>query len=317
MSSRKIFLILLLIFFFCTPCWAFWIWTPETNKWVNPKYSVKDTPSEQLDVVHKAYNAKKFDEAIREAKKLLNHYPKAREAAEAQYYIGLSLQDQGKPYEAYKQYQLVVDTYPFSERSSDVVKRQYEMGIAILEGQKKDKTFWQSLSLKQQDVIDIFRAVIKNAPYSDLAAAAQYKIGLYMSENHMFQEARDEFEKVINDYPNSEWAKAARYQIAHSDAKRSTDAQYDQEVTKSAVEELKDVVTNFPDAEFSKDAKNQIKQLREKEAENSYVVAQFYEKQKNFKGARIYYQTVADNYQDTSWAVKALKSIQRISEEKK
>jgi len=29
---------------------AFWVWTPETNKWVNPKYSVKGTPQEQLEV---------------------------------------------------------------------------------------------------------------------------------------------------------------------------------------------------------------------------------------------------------------------------
>ena len=29
---------------------AFWMWTPETNKWINPKYAVKDTPQEQLQV---------------------------------------------------------------------------------------------------------------------------------------------------------------------------------------------------------------------------------------------------------------------------
>ena len=63
---------------------AFWVWTPETNKWVDPKYTVKETPQEQLEVGLGFYEIKECKEAVREFQKLLKHYPRARQAPDAQ-----------------------------------------------------------------------------------------------------------------------------------------------------------------------------------------------------------------------------------------
>src|SRR5436190_21917421 len=97
--------ILIAAIIFSTPAvsaHAFWMWTPESNKWVNPKYSVKDTPQDQLALAMELYNSKEYKKAINEFNKLINHYPKAREAAEAQYFIGRSLKDQDELYQAFK-----------------------------------------------------------------------------------------------------------------------------------------------------------------------------------------------------------------------
>lgn len=292
---------------------AFWIWTPESNKWVNPKYSVKETPAEQLQEGLKPYEAKQYDDAIREFNKLIKHYPLSKEAPEAQYYIGSSLENQDKLYDAFKAYQIVIDKYPFSERSGEVVQRQYDIGVEFLEGQSKRAKLAQAFLGTDYNVIDIFKAVIKNAPYGPLAACAQYKIALYLQEKQLFQEARDEFEKVINDYPDSEWAKAAKYQIAITDAKRAPKPQYEQETTKSAMEEFKGFVDVYPDAALSNQAKDEIHALLEKEAENNFVIARFYEKQKNYKAAKIYYQLIVDSYQNSSWSQKALEKIREVS----
>ena len=292
---------------------AFWVWTPETNKWINPKYDVKETPTQQLEYSLGFYKAKDYEKAINELKKLIQHYPKARQAPEAQYYIGISLEEQGKFFEGFKAYQLVIDKYPFSERSPEVIKREYDIAVKLVEG--KDRGFWvETVAGGNYDVIEIFRTVIKNAPYGELAASAQYKIGLYLQEKQLYQEARDEFEKVVNDYPNSQWAKAAQYQIALSDAKRSRDAQHDQKVTQAAVEEFKEFVKENPDAELSRQAKEHIQKLREKDAENNFVVGQFYEKQKNYKAAKIYYQTIVNEFADTSVASRALEKIQKLGQ---
>ena len=45
---------------------------------------------------------------------------------------------------------------------------------------------------------------LRALPWFPLAAPSQYKIGLYLLEQHLYQEARDEFDKVINDYPDNE-----------------------------------------------------------------------------------------------------------------
>ncbi len=311
--KKQFFLLFLLISIaFPASSFAFWVWTPETNKWENPKYSVKETPSEQLAFALEFYKSKQYKEAIREFNKLITHYPKAREAPEAQYYIGLSIEEQGRLYEAFKSYQVVIDKYPFSERSAEVVKKEYAIGERLLDGENKSE-FMSTLTGANYNIIDIFKTVIKNAPYGPLAAPSQYKIGLYLLEQHLYQEARDEFDKVINDYPDNEWAKAAKYQIAIADSKRSTDSQYDQKVTKAAVAEFNEFVKQYPEAELSDKAKEHVQNLRDKEAENNFIVGQFYEKQKNYKSAQIYYQTLVDEYQDSKWAGKALERLREIS----
>ncbi|MFA5088180.1 MAG: outer membrane protein assembly factor BamD [Candidatus Omnitrophota bacterium] len=294
------------------PAFSSWIWTPETNRWVNPKYSVKDTPKEQLEYALGFFAAQDYKQASDELNKLIKYYPRAREAPEAQFYLGLILEEQGQFYKAFKSYQLIIEKYPFSERSADIVKRQYEIGNKLMEGGGRNK-FVNMIVGGDYDVVEIFRMVIKNAPYGALAASAQYKIGLYLQGKEMFQEARDEFEKTINDYPDSDWAKAAKYQIAISDAKRSTDPQYDQQITKTAVQELKNFVKEYPDAELSGQAQAQIDSLREKEAENNFLIARFYEKQKNYESAKIYYGVIVKDYQNTSWSAKALGKIQEIN----
>ncbi len=317
MCSRlnKIFFILILFFLIgaVEKSHAFWIWTPETNKWVNPKYAVKDTPKEQLAFALEFYEVKEYEKAHEECEKLIKNYPKAREAAEAQYYMGRVREDQDKFFEAFKTYQVVIDKYPFSDRSPEIVKRQYEIGHRLMEGDDQESGFVKAFIGGDYNVIEVFRQVIRNAPYGEFAAPSQYKIGLYLQGKQLYQEARDEFEKVLNDYPNTEWAKAAHYQIALSDARRSPAAQYDQKVTQIAVEEFKKFKENYPDAELSDKAQEKIGELREKEAENNFLIGRFYEKQKNFNAARIYYTSIAEKFSDTTWSRKALERIQEIN----
>ena len=315
MKKFYIITFLILIFFLKTTyCCAFWVWTPETNKWVNPKYSVKETPGEQLEYALDFYQSRDYKEAIKEFKKLIKHYPRAREAPDAQYYLALCFEDQKQLFAAYKNYQLGIDKYPFSERSAEIVKRQYDIGLKLVEGDGEKGFLKETFTDTSYDIIEVFRTVIKNAPYGEYAPSSQYKIGLYLAEKRLYQEARDEFEKVINDYPDSEWAKAAKYQIAMSDAKRSTTAQYDQKVTEAAVDGLRDFIKDYPGIELSDKAKDEIRKLRDKEAENAFLVAEFYEKQKKYKAAKIYYQNIVNEYRGSIWSSKALEKIREVSQ---
>ena len=251
--------------------------------------------------------------AMAEFKKLIRAYPRAKEAPEAQYFTGQCLEEMTKPYEAYQAYQLVIDKYPFSERAAQIVGLEYTIANHLLENKGRSK--WAETVVGSDDrVIEILRTVIKDAPYGKYAAISQYKIGLYLKEKGMYQEARDEFEKTMNDYPNSEWAQASKFQIAMADTSRASDAQHEQKVTSVAMEEFNEFVKTHPDSQLTPQAKEQMSRLKDREAENNFVIAKFYEKQKNFKAARIYYKEVADNYADTSWGPKALAQLKMIGE---
>ena len=314
MIFRRVLLILLFVFSFLPQAHAVWIWTPQTGKFVNPKWSVKSTPREQLEYGLAFLDGKKYNEATGEFKKLIKNYARSKEAPEAQYYIGKIQETLNKPYEAYKAYQVVIDKYPFSERAAEIVEIEYQIANQLLNGRTKRGKITEVFIGGDDRVIDIFRTVIKNAPYGKYAAISQYKIGLYLKEKGLYDEARDEFEKTVNDYPTSEWAKAAQFQIAMADTKRSSNAQHEQKTTELAIEGFKEFVKSHPESELTSEAKGQIARLRDKEAENNFVVAQYYEKQKNFKGARIYYNDIINKYTDTLWSFKAQARLKIIGD---
>jgi len=313
MFRRNILLSAIFLVLFPSLSPAVWIWTPETGKFINPKWAVKPTPGDQLEFAQSFKDQGNCKKAMAEFKKLIRAYPRAKEAPEAQYFTGQCLEEMTKPYEAYQAYQLVIDKYPFSERAAQIVGLEYTIANHLLENKGRSK--WAETVVGSDDrVIEILRTVIKDAPYGKYAAISQYKIGLYLKEKGMYQEARDEFEKTMNDYPNSEWAQASKFQIAMADTSRASDAQHEQKVTSVAMEEFNEFVKTHPDSQLTPQAKEQMSRLKDREAENNFVIAKFYEKQKNFKAARIYYKEVADNYADTSWGPKALAQLKMIGE---
>jgi len=313
---RRITIIFIIIFFglSLSPAYAYWIWTPKTGKWINPKTAVKPTPQEQFDLAKSFYDIKKYEEAKREFKKLLKHYPKSFEAAESQYYFGLIEDAQGNLYEAYQAYQKVIDKYPFSERIPQIIEREYKIGEAFMSGQKR-KAMGLPLPVENPS-IEIFNKVIENSTYGLWAAAAQYKLGLVLKGLLRYYEAEEAFNKVVSNYPDSEWVAAAKFQIASCRAAVSRGPDYDQGAAKEAKEKFEAFVKEHPDAVLSGEAQKNIEQLKEKDAASNYNIARFYEKQKAPEAAKIYYNDVINNCPNSEWAAKALERLQILEKKK-
>ncbi len=314
MRSIVISVVLFILGASLNPAYAYWIWTPKTNKWVNPKNVVKPTPKEQFGFAKSLYDVKNYEEAKREFKKLLKAYPKSQEAAESQYYLGRIEDDKANLYEAYQAYQRVIDKYPFSERIQEIIEREYKIGEAFMSGEKR-KTLGITLPV-ENPAIEIFTKVIDNSTYGPLAPKAQYQLGLVLKELQRYYEAEDAFNKVISNYPTSEWAPAAKFQIATCSAAISRTPDYDQGATQEAKQKFEEFVKEHPDAVLSHQAEESIGQLNEKQAESNYKIALFYEKQKAYGAAGIYYNDIINNYPQSPWAAKATERLQIIGKKK-
>jgi outer membrane protein assembly factor BamD len=310
--KRVVFVSILLgaFLFFTAPAFSFWVWTPRTGRWVNPKYSVKPNPREQLDFAKEFYNQGKYKEAIEECKKLLKYYPKSYQASEAQFYIGLSLEAMDKLYKAYQAYQKVIDKYPFSARIDEIIERQLKIGEVFVSGEKR-KALGVRLPV-ENPAIEILRKVIDNSPYGKNAARAQYLLGMVFEEAGRFQEAHDEFEKVITTYPESEWVSLAKYHSAYCASKIVPEGDYDQELTRQAKEKFEEFVKTHPDEALRKEAISHIDTLKEKEAEGALKIAEFYEKQKKYNSARIYYQEIVNNCPYCQSATRARDKLKEL-----
>ena len=308
--KRTILILVILFSFFVGNAYSYWLWTPKTGKWTNPKTAVKPNPKEQFAFAKTFYDEKKYEDAKREFKKLLRTYPKSFEASESQYYLGLVEEEQGNLYKAYLAYQKVIDKYPFSQRIQEIIEREYKIGEAFMSGEKR-KAMGVPLPVENPS-IEIFTKVIENSTYGPLAAKTQYKLGLVLKSLLRYYEAEEAFNKVISNYPDSEWVEAAKYQIASCRAAVSRGPDYDQGAAKEAKEKFEEFVREHPDAILSRDAEKNIEQLKEKEAESAYNIGRFYEKQKAWNAARIYYNEIVNNYSESPWAARAMERLQII-----
>ncbi|OQB12621.1 MAG: tol-pal system protein YbgF [Candidatus Omnitrophica bacterium ADurb.Bin205] len=299
---------------FSNPAYSFWIWTPKTGKWVNPKNVAKESPKAQFDYALSFYKEGKLDDAWREFKKLLKEYPKSFEASESQYYLGLIEEARENFYEAYQAYQRLIDKYPFSERIKEVIEREYNIADKFMSGHKR-KALGITLPV-ENPAIEIFTKVVENSTYGPLAPKAQYRLGLVLKSLQRYYEAEEAFNKVISNYPDSEWSEPAKFQIASCRAALSRSPDYDQGAAGEAKQKFEEFVRDHPDAVLSLEAEANIAKLNEKEAESSFNTARFYEKQRSYKAAIIYYNYVVDNYPKSVWAAKSLSKLQELENKK-
>jgi len=315
MRNKTLILTAVFLCFTAGQAYPYWIWTPKSGKWVNPKTAVRSSPKEQFEFAKSFYDIKNYEEAKREFKKLAKSYPKSLEASESQYYLGLIEEEQGNLYAAYLDYQKVIDKYPFSERVQEIIEREYRIAESFMSGEKR-KALGMTLPV-ENPAIEIFNKVIENSTYGPLAANAQYKLGLVLKGLLRYYEAEEAFNKVISNYPNSDWAAPAKFQLAACRAAVSRGPEYDQGAAGEAKEKFEEFVREHPDAVLSKEAEKNVEQLKAEEAEATFNIGRFYEKQKAYEAAKIYYGEVVFNYMDSPWAKKALERLQELGKAEK
>ena len=302
---------ILCIFMLAQPVSAYWIWTPESGKWENPKQAAKDKPDDQLVYAKNFYEAKNLKDALREFKKLLKYYPLSKEAPSAQYYVGRIMEEMDNTYEAFKAYQKVIDTYPYTDMVDDVIEREYKIADAFFLG-KKIKIIGKWQIPAKDKAIEIFKAVADNAPYGKYADLAKFKAGLAYKDIEDYNSAILMFKDLIDRYPNSSVLDKARFQLAECSKLLSVKPAYDQTPTNLARKEFEDFLKKHPDSELAGDAKQVVDKLKSREAENEFETAKFYEGRKLPSSAIIYYKDVVRNYPDTDWAKKAQERLDAI-----
>ncbi|MFA7677065.1 MAG: outer membrane protein assembly factor BamD [Candidatus Omnitrophota bacterium] len=310
---KKVLFFLIFCLFSCQG-YAFWIWSPKTQKWKNPNYSPLATPYLQYREALKLFEEENYKDAYHEFKKLTVHYPDAREAAEAQYHTARCLEKLDKPYEAFLEYKKIADTYPNSQRISEVAEREYSIGEFFL---NREHRKWLGLSVYdfvEHPSIEIFRTIVEKSPYSEYAPRAQYKLGIIFIQLGRYDEARDAFQKVLDNYPDSEWAAPSKYQLAIATAKAFPGADYDSSYLEEATDRLGEFIKAHPEAQISSQAQDQLDELRNREARKNFDIAEFYYKQNHFESAVLYYQKIIAEYSDSDYHEAAHEKSQELNE---
>jgi outer membrane protein assembly factor BamD len=252
-----------------------------------------------------------YKKAIGAYKGLVRKFPTSGAAPQCLMKLGdlyQKLGDNDKAYEAYKKY---IAVYPRGTQFDQAVAGEFAIGKAYLEGARKRVMGLPTLSSMAR-AQEIFEQIIKDAPYSKYAPLAQFNIGLAMQKQEKYSEAVAAYQVVISKYSNDPVAADAQYQIAYTFMDQSRDGAYNQQARNKAREGFEDFIARYPQSEKVAQAKENLKTLQGTETSGSLGVAKFYDKQKNYKAAVIYYNQVLKEQPGSAQADAAKARIEAL-----
>ena len=308
--------VLLLSFSAAPDLHAYWIWTPQTGTWINPKWAVKDTPQEQFDWAMKFYNAKDYKKSAEEFLRLVRFYPQAELAAESQYYAGKSYEGIEEYEQAFYAYQKAIETYPFSKRLDEMIEREFGIAGKFYAGEKV--RLWGIPTFPSvYKAIEMYQKVADSAPYGKFAEQALFKIGECYKKVGDYQQARLAFQKLVDEHPESKLAEEANFQVGLCASQASLKPSYDQSVTDDALKEIQDFANRHPGSKLAVEADKMRESLREKKAQSDYDIAEFYWRQGWYDSSEVYYKNIVANYPDTNVAKKAANRLKTLEKKAK
>ena len=288
------------------------VWRPGEG-WVDEGGEIAAATSsrEQLEVGNRFFEKGDYDSAIKAYRSLLRRWPLSFMAPEAQYKIGLCLEKRGAFWDAYRAYNTMLQKYPNSNFFDQALERQMAIGNLYLAGERR-RLLKIPLGADYQKAVDIFEGIVRTAPFSRLAPKAQYKAGLARENMGQYIEAVSAYNRVLERYPADDIADDAQYQIGFAWLRASQKSDYDQSAAQKALEAFEEFLIRYPSSEKAPQARQHINRLKGLSSESSLNIARFYEKQRNYEAAYIYYNDVIQQMPDSPDARIAESKIEKL-----
>src|SRR6266567_830611 len=249
--------------------------------------------------------------AIRAYKNLVKRYPKDALAAGA-LYRAAELQEQLHLYiAAAGSFSQLVEKYPGSPHFDEAIEAQFRIGEIYLAG-KKLKVLGIPLASSLDRAVTIFANVVRTAPYGKYTARAQFDIGLAREKQGANDAALQAYQAVVDKFPNEPVAVDAQYQIGYIWFTAEQTGTKDAAAANNAKTAFQDFLFHYPKSEKAAQARANLELLERKQVTSSYKVAKFYDKQKYYRAAVIYYNEVIRQQPGSEESNQAKKRIDEL-----
>lgn len=249
--------------------------------------------------------------AIRAYKSLVKRHPKDKLAADA-LYRAAQLQEQLHLYTAAAEsFAQLVEKYPSSPHFDEAIEAQFRVGEIYLNG-KKLRVLGIPVASALDRAVTIFANVVRTAPYGKYTARAQFDIGLAREKQGANDAAIQAYQAVVDKFPNEPVAVDAQYQIGYIWFTAAQLGTKDAAASANAKTAFEDFLFHYPKSEKAAQARANLEILEHKQTTNSYKVAKFYDKQKYYRAAVIYYNEVIRQQPGSQESNEAKKRIDQL-----
>lgn len=249
--------------------------------------------------------------AVKAYRIIVRKHPRDTLAAGACFQMGQLQERQKKYLMAAQSYSVLAEKYPKSEHFDAAVEAMFRIGEMYLTGQKQ-KILGIPIKSGTGEAALIFSLIIRTAPYGKYTARAQFDLGRAREKEGNNEAAIAAYEAVVEKFPNDPLAVDAQYQIGYIWSKASVSGTYDPAAANKARTAFEDFLARYPNSEKAAQAKQNLKQTEHKQTNTAYEVAKFYDKQKLYRAAAIYYNEVIRQQPGSTEGERAKKRISEL-----
>jgi outer membrane protein assembly factor BamD (BamD/ComL family) len=252
----------------------------------------KGRAKDQLEVAQQFFDQKKYKMAL-VAAKLVFRWPFSDYAPKAQYLIARCYAKRSQDEYAFNAYQTLLDKYAKAADVNDVQSNQFVIATRFLNGQWFK--LWGHIPFfpSMDKTADMFEKIVSYGPYGTYGPPSQMNIGAAREKEKDYPLAVKAYELAADRYSDQPVVAAnALYKAAWAYNKQARKADYDQSVAGQAISAFTDFMALYPNDPRVAESQRIIAQLKAVEAQGNFKVAQYYEKEKQWSGARVYYNEV-------------------------
>jgi outer membrane protein assembly factor BamD len=281
-------------------------------KFVAPgEEQINETSLELFQTAQSAEKQGDLKRALRAYKAIVRKHPRDALAASA-LYRAAQLEERLHNYptaaDAYRQ---LVEFYPSSPHFDEAIEAQFRIGEMLLANKKK-RLLGIPIGSHLDKAVTIFAEIVRTAPYGKYTARAQFDIGLAREKQHVPEMAVEAYQAVVDKFPNEPVAADAQYQIGYIWFMAAQKGTTDMAATDKARTAFQDFLLHYPHSEKAAQARANLAVLERKQTTSSYQVAKFYDKQKYYRAAVIYYNEVIRQQPGSTESNLAKKRIDQL-----
>ena len=310
---RVVLILIAVVFFVPELSWASIIFKPgQKAEYVAPgEEEISGNAAEIWQTAQTAEKENNLKRAIKAYKALVKRHPKDALAPNA-IFRAAQLQEQTLQYTpAAESYLHLVERYASSPHFDEAIEGQFRIGEIYLNG-KKLKLLGIPVASALDRAVTIFANVVRTAPYGTYTARAQFDIGLAREKQGANDAAIQAYQAVIDKFPNEPMAVDAQYQIGYIWFTASQRGTNDAAAANNAKTAFQDFLFHYPKSEKAAQAHKNLDILEHKQTNNSFKVAKFYDKQKYYRAAVIYYNEVIRQQPGSEESNQAKKRIDQL-----
>jgi outer membrane protein assembly factor BamD len=284
----------------------------EKAKYVAP--GEEEMGGNAQELFSKAQEAEKngdLGRAIKAYRTLVRRHPKDRLAPGSLYRMG-QLQEQRHEYlKAAQSYDTLAEKFPKTERFDESIAALFRIGEMYLAG-RKVKILGIPFKASMDEAANIFTAIVRVAPYGKFTARALFDVGRAREKQVANERALSSYQSVVDIFPNDPLAVDAQYQIGYIWSRAMQSGTYDPNAAAKAKTGFEDFLYRHPNSEKSAQARENLKVLEHKQTSTAFEIARFYDKQKHYQAAAIYYNDVIRQQPDSREGDRAKKRISEL-----